>query len=398
MTHDPVTRAPRSALRAPRSDTQRLPAPSAEALAHSARVAALIRGEIERAGGWIGFDRYMDLALYAPGLGYYAAGARKFGDAVSGGDFVTAPEISPLFAQALALQVAQVFERSAPRILEFGAGSGVLARDLLRALAQRGVRVECYAIVELSAELRERQRAALAGHAVQWLAAPPKDFDGVILANEVLDVMPVQLFVKRTGAVQERGVAVSEDRLVFAEAPAGRDLTAAVAALEVEVGALPDGYGSEIGLIARAWTASLAGWLERGAALLIDYGFPAREYYHPQRLMGTLMCHYRHHAHADPLWLPGLNDLTAHVDFSAVAGAAHAAGLEVLGYTSQARFLLNCGLLDVLETGPSHARANEAHRLISEAEMGELFKVLAVGRGIGAPLAGFARGDRAHTL
>jgi SAM-dependent MidA family methyltransferase len=385
-----------SAIRNPQSS---LPAPSAEALAHSARVAEHIRGAIERAGGWIGFDRYMELALYAPGLGYYAAGARKFGDAASGGDFVTAPEISPLFAQALANQVAQGFEHCAPQVLEFGAGSGRLARDLLDALARLGVRDVRYAIVELSADLRERQRIALAGRDVEWFAAPPAQFDGVVLANEVLDVMPVQLFVKRDGLVHERGVTVADDdRLVFAEAPAGRDLATAVAAIESEVGALPDGYGSEVGLIARAWAASLADWLARGVALLIDYGFPRREYYHPQRLMGTLMCHYRHHAHADPLWLPGLNDITAHVDFSALADAAQAAGLSVLGYTSQAHFLLNCGLAELLQANPTHARANEAHRLISEAEMGELVKVLAFGRGVDARLAGFARGDRTHRL
>jgi SAM-dependent MidA family methyltransferase len=210
--------------------------------------------------------------------------------------------------------------------------------------------------------------------------------------------MPVQLFVKRDGLVLERGVAFSDDRLVLADAPTGRDLDTAVRSIEAEVGALADDYGSEVGLIARAWIASLAGWLARGVALLIDYGFPRREYYHPQRLMGTLMCHYRQHAHADPLWLPGLNDITAHVDFTAVADAAHAAGLDVAGYTSQAHFLLNCGMTELLKADHTHARASEAHRLLSEAEMGELFKVMALGRGIDVPLIGFARGDRTHTL
>jgi SAM-dependent MidA family methyltransferase len=376
----------------------RLPGPSPDALAHSMRLTALIRAEIERAGGWIGFDRYMELTLYAPGLGYYAAGARKFGDAASGGDFVTAPEISPLFAQALAAQLEQVVKHSAAQVLEFGAGSGVLARDLLDALAQRGVRDLHYAIVELSPDLQQRQRETLAGRDVVWLAAPPADFDGAIVANEVLDVMPVQLFVKRDGIVHERGVALNGEGPVFAEAPAGRDLATAVAAIEQEVGVLPAGYGSEVGLVARAWTASLADWLRRGVLLAIDYGFPRLEYYHPQRLMGTLMCHYRQHAHADPLWLPGLNDITAHVDFSAIADAAHAAGCNVLGYTSQAHFLINCGLIDVLKANHTHRLANEAHRLLSEAEMGELFKVLAIGKDVDAPLLGFARGDRTHTL
>lgn len=376
----------------------RLPQPSPEALAASGRLASRIRAQIEAAGGWIPFDRYMEAVLYAPGLGYYAAGARKFGDARSGGDFVTAPEISPLFAQALAAQIAQVFSCCAPRILEFGAGSGALARDLLDALDARGAAAGRYAIVELSPDLRERQARLLAGRPVEWLDAPPADFEGVVVANEVLDVMPVRLFVKRGDAVFERGVAVREGSFVFAERPDDAHLAPAVAAIEREVGALPDGYASEIGFVAQAWTRTIARQLARGVLLAIDYGFPRREYYHPQRLMGTIMCHYRHHAHADPFWLPGLNDLTAHVDFTGIADAAHEAGLEVLGYTSQAHFLLNCGLLDRLQTDHTHARTNEAHRLISEAEMGELFKVLAVGRGIDVPLLGFVRGDRVHTL
>jgi SAM-dependent MidA family methyltransferase len=363
---------------------------------------------IDAAGGWIGFDRYMQLALYAPGLGYYTAGARKFGDAAAGGDFVTAPEISPLFADALAAQVAQVFEHTPPRLLEFGAGSGALARDLLAALAARGVAVDSYAIVEVSADLRDRQRARLA-HApmVHWLDAPPADFEGVIIANEVLDVMPVQLFVREGAAVRERGVAWRQEReggrFVFEDRPAGAALAEGVAQIEAELGRLPAGYCSELGCIARAWSASLAAVLQRGVALLIDYGFPRREYYHPQRLMGTIMCHYRHHAHADPFWLPGLTDITAHVDFTAVADAAHAAGLDVLGYTTQAHFLLNCGLLRAVQAQDGvarHAAAAAAQRLVSEAEMGELFKVLAVGRGtdLPAPLLGFVAGDRLHTL
>jgi SAM-dependent MidA family methyltransferase len=385
-----------------------MPAPSAPAAAHSARLVQHIAQAIAAAGGWIGFDRYMQLALYAPGLGYYTAGARKFGDAAAGGDFVTAPEISPIFADALAAQVAQVFEHTPPCVLEFGAGSGALARDLLTALAERGVEVERYAIVEVSADLRDRQRARLAhAPAVQWLDAPPEDFEGVIIANEVLDVMPVQLFVRDGTAVRERGVAWRQERdggrFVFEDRPADPALAEGVVQIEAEVGRLPDGYCSELGLVARAWSASLAGVLTRGVALLIDYGFPRREYYHPQRLMGTIMCHYRHHAHADPFWLPGLTDITAHVDFTAVADAAHAAGVDVLGYTTQAHFLLNCGLLDAVQVQDGvarHAAAAAAQRLVSEAEMGELFKVLALGRGIDlpAPLLGFAAGDRLHIL
>jgi SAM-dependent MidA family methyltransferase len=220
----------------------------------------------------------------------------------------------------------------------------------------------------------------------------------VAIANEVLDVMPVRLFAKRGGRVHERGVAWGDDGFAFVEAPADDELAAAVRAIEAEVGELPDDYGSEFGAIASAWMRSVGTWLARGVLLAIDYGFPRREYYHPQRLMGTLMCHYRQHAHADPLWLPGLNDITAHVDFTAVAEAAQQAGLDVLGYTSQASFLLNCGLLDRLSEKHSTVAANQAQRLLSEAEMGELFKVLAVGRGIDQPLLGFARGDRLHRL
>jgi SAM-dependent MidA family methyltransferase len=375
-----------------------LPAPSAAQRAHSDRLRALIASDIRKHDGWIPFDQYMRLVLYAPGLGYYSAGATKLGDTAAGGDFVTAPEISPLFAQALAAQVAQVFEHTPARIVEFGAGSGRLAADLLAALRARGARCDRYEIVEVSADLRERQERRLAGAPVEWLAAAPAEFEGVMLANEVLDVMPVRLFARRGPGVVERGVGLQDDSCVLVERPAPPDLLAAVTEIEREVGVLHEGYASEIGFEARAWTTSVGDWLKQGVVLAIDYGFPRREYYHPQRLMGTIMCHYRHHAHADPFWLPGLNDLTAHVDFSAMAEAAHASGLEVYGYTSQAHFLLNCGLIERL--GESHAPASSAaaHRLLSEAEMGELFKVLAIGRGVEVPLLGFARGDRLHRL
>lgn len=376
-----------------------LPPPDPLAAAHSALLVQRIADEIAVAGGWLRFDRYMALALYAPGLGYYAAGAHKLGDAASGGDFVTAPEISSLFGAALAAQAEQVLAESGPHIVEFGAGSGALADDLLDALAARGVTVRSYLIVEVSADLRERQRRRLQRHPqVRWLDAPPAAFEGLVIANEVLDVMPVRLFVRAPDGVRERGVVLGAAGLAFEDRPADPALTATVAALEHEVGAFAPGYGSEVCEQAPAWTAHLAQWLRRGAALLIDYGFPRREYYHPQRLMGTLMCHYRHHSHAEPLWLPGLNDITAHVDFTAVAEAAHGAGLDVLGYTSQAHFLMNCGILGLLQQQHTPRRAGEVQRLVSEAEMGELFKVLAVGRGINAPLLGFVRGDRRDRL
>ena len=382
-----------------------LPVPSPDAAAHSERLRAHIAHEIATAGGWIGFDRYMDLALYAPGLGYYTAGARKFGDALAGGDFVTAPEISPLFGQALAAQVAEILAQVTPgrpgRILEFGAGTGRLAHDVLGTLARANVPVERYEIVEVSADLRERQHALLAGWPMMWHETLPTGFEGVIIANEVLDVMPVRLFVKRPGGFAERGVTIDGEVFRFDDRAADEVLRKAAAEIETEgaEGApLVEGYASEIGFVARAWTAQLASVLARGVALLIDYGFPRREYYHPQRLMGTIMCHYRHRAHADPFWLPGLNDITAHVDWTAIAQAAHETGLELLGYTAQSRFLLNCGLLELLAQDLTPARSAAVQRLISEAEMGELFKVLAIGRGVATPLRGFARGDRLHTL
>ena len=375
-----------------------LPSPSAAAIEHSKRVAAFVAQHIERAGGWIAFDRYMEMVLYAPGLGYYVAGARKFGDSAAGGDFVTAPEISPLFAQALAAQLEQLFEQVPPRIVEFGPGSGVLAADLIAALGNRGVTLEGYSIVEVSSDLVDRQRQRLQGFEVEWLTAPSLNFDGVMLANEVLDVMPVRLFVQRGGVTFERGVVITNEGFAFEERSASDDLASAVAAIEAEHGDLPDGYASEISLLAQSWMRSSADWLAREALLVIDYGFPQREYYHSQRLMGTMMCHFRHRAHSDPLWMPGLNDVTAHVDFSAMAAAAHGAGLDVLGYTSQAHFLLNCDVLNKLQSSHSSQHAGALHRLISEAEMGELVKVLLVGRGLEGPLRGFAHGDRLHSL
>jgi len=376
-----------------------MPLPSAAAIEHSERVAMHISGEIERAGGWIPFDRYMQLALYTPQLGYYAAGARKFGDFASGGDFVTAPEISPLFAQALAHQVAQLFEQVPARIVEFGAGSGVLARDLMTELERQNVALESYSIVEVSPDLIGRQQARLQGLSVNWIGAPPNAFEGVMLANEVLDVMPTKLFVKRGGVTVERGVVNrSGSGFAFEDRPAGDELSVAVAWIEAEHGGLPEGYASEVNLTAEGWMRSSGQWLARGALLVIDYGFPQREYYHPQRLMGTLMCHFRHHAHSDPLWMTGLNDITAHVDFSAMAAAAHASGLDVLGYTSQAHFLLNCGVLDQLQTHHTARNSAALHRLVSEAEMGELVKVLMVGRELRGPMIGFSRGDRLHSL
>lgn len=384
-----------------------LPQPDAHALAHSQRLQRLIAGEIAANGGWISFARFMDLALHAPGLGYYAAGARKFG---ADGDFITAPELTPAFAQTLATQVIQIMRASAPQVLEVGAGSGRLALDLLRELEARDALPERYGILELSADLRERQRQTVAAHAphllprITWLDGLPATFSGIVLANELLDAMPVHLVRWRADGIDERGVTLAADgRFVWQDRPAAGALQAHAQRLAGEVSP-PAGYLSEIGPAAAAWTASWADILVCGALLLFDYGFPRREYYHPQRSEGTLMCHYRHHAHSDPFFLPGLQDITAHVDFTAIAEAGTEAGLDFLGYTTQATFLLNCGLTGILaRTPPDEPRAylpltNAVNTLISPAEMGELFKVIALGRGIAEPLIGFVNGDRSAAL
>jgi SAM-dependent MidA family methyltransferase len=376
--------------------------PDSAALGASHALSARIRAEIAARGGWMPFDEYMRLALYTPGLGYYTGGAEKFGAA---GDFVTAPSLGPLFAQTLARQVAELLGHSAPEILEFGAGGGELAGELLAELDRLGCPVTRYAILEPGPELRERQRAAIerlspgsAGRVV-WLDRLPARFRGLMIANEVVDALPVQAVSWRSEGVFERGVSVEGDEFAWAERPASDEVLAAARTLPI---APP--YASEIALAARGWIASVADCLEQGALLAIDYGFPEREYYHPQRSTGTLMCHYRHYAHTDPFLYPGLQDITAHVDFGALAHASRDAGLDLLGYASQSTFLVNCGITDVLErTDAADVRryaplAASAHKLLSPAEMGELFKVLCVGRGIPTGLLGFARGDRSHTL
>ena len=395
-------------------DSSALPQPSADALDASHRLVALIQAEVEAAGGWIGFDRYMQLALYQPGLGYYSGGSRKFG---ADGDFVTAPETSPLFGACLATQCAQWFESVPASVVEFGAGSGTMAAHLLNELQRLQVHPLGYDIIELSGELRERQRQTISMLApaslarVRWLDRMPESLSGVVLGNELLDAMPVRLFQIREGEIFERGVALAADpggpsTFCFQDRPAGRDFAALVAASLSRAGwpaqpAWPQRYGSELGQTAGAWVASVSQRLRNGVLLLLDYGFPAAEYYHPQRSQGTLMCHYRHRSHADPFFVPGLQDISAHVDFSAVADAAAAGGAELLGYTSQAHFLLNCGLLDKLAALPQtrgldQARQSQAvQTLVSEAEMGELFKVLALGRVDAGASTGAAGGSRA---
>ena len=341
-----------------------------------------IRAEIAGAGGWISFARYMELALHAPGLGYYSRGARQFG---AEGDFVTAPELGTLFGRTLARQLKEL---EGP-ILELGAGSGALAETLLKELDRE------YFILETSGALRERQAQRL-GDRVRFLERLPERFRGVVIANEVADALPVHAVAWRANGVMERGVSAD---LNWEERPATGEVLKESNAIDV-----PVPYESELGLAARGWMRSLAASLAQGVIFVIDYGFPRHEYYHPQRSMGTLMCHTRHRAHGDPFLRPGEQDMTAHVDFSALAAAACEGGLNVLGYATQAQFLVNCGITEVLaqanlDNALHYAPiAAEAQQLLSPAEMGELFKVLAVGRGVQSPLLGFSRGERSHSL
>ena len=377
--------------------------------AHAERVAAHIRDFIGTHGGAIGFDTYMRLALYAPGLGYYSAGATKFGDA---GDFITAPEVSSLFSRCLARQVSEVLEvTGGGDVLELGAGLGTMAADVLVELAALERLPERYRILEVSADLAERQRARIArlppeiSARVEWLDRwPAQAMRGVVLANEVLDAMPVARFVLRPGAGTQRvralGVAVEGGNFTWREIDAAPELEQAVrSVLGTLPGALPDGYVSEVCLSFQPWIASLAGQLEEGVALLIDYGLPRAHLYHPERNTGTLRCHFRHRAHEDPFVNVGLQDITAWVDFTRVAEAADGAGLEVLGFATQAAFLIGAGMESLLTTEmtaagddtPRRARlAGEARRLMLPGEMGEIFKVIALGRGYHEPLSGFS--------
>ncbi|MGF6965492.1 SAM-dependent MidA family methyltransferase [Paraburkholderia sp. WC7.3g] len=390
-----------------------LPAPGPSALAQSDALVAEIRKQLDTADGWLPFDRYMERALYAPGLGYYSGGARKFGlRADDGSDFVTAPELSPLFAATLARPVAEALQASGTRnVMEFGAGTGKLAAGLLNALDTLGAEFDSYSIVDLSGELRERQRETIAAAApalvgkVRWLDALPERFEGVVIGNEVLDAMPVRLFAQRGGVWHERGVVWRDGALAFDDRPAA---AAADLALLTEIDATRDhagdDYVTETHEAARAFTRTICTMLARGAILLIDYGFPRHEYYHGQRAQGTLMCHYRHRAHGDPFLYPGLQDITAHVEFTGIAEAGVETGADLLGFTSQARFLLNAGVTEALgEIDPADpARflpaANAVQKLLSEAEMGELFKVIAFSRGLDDTLRAFSSGDRSHTL
>jgi SAM-dependent MidA family methyltransferase len=376
--------------------TRDLPEPDAVSLQHSARVAAHIKECIREADGWIPFSKYMELAMFAPGLGYYSAGAAKIGAA---GDFTTAPEMSTLFGATLAKQVAQVLKATGGDVLEFGAGSGKLARDLIIALGKSGCEPRQYLILEPSPDLRERQRSILQKEIpdwtsrVKWIDQLPENFTGVMVANEVLDAMPIDLVSWQVDATYERGVAIANNEFNYED----RKLEPGSLLNHAQAIRVAPGYVSEIHRAGAAFIRSLGDSLKHGVALLIDYGFFDHEYYHADRHTGTLMCHYRHRAHTDPFFLPGAQDITAHVNFTAMMDAAQSVGLDVEGFTTQAKFLIHCGITDQLgEIDPANAAqylplANQVQRLLSPAEMGELFKVLAVGRGIDFPLLGFTR-------
>lgn len=431
-----------------------LPVPGDDALAASRALQQLISEDIRAQAGWISFARYMELALYAPDLGYYSGGAAKLG---KDGDFTTAPEMSPLFGATLAQLAGALFAQTSANVMEFGAGTGRLAFDFLSECQVSGIAIERYFIVELSGELRARQEDLLKNFPqVQWLQQMPVSFSGVVLGNEVLDAMPVQLVCKTEQGWREVGVSLADERntsapdtlalhasatetaastvasFVWSERDCDAVLMAQLQAQIPDHAELPLGYLTELHAVSSGFMRSLAAMLTAGeknsqdsqgslanavnaaeeelvppgsaaVAILLDYGFPAHEYYLEQRAQGTLMCHYRHHSHPDPFYLPGLQDITAHVDFTAMALAAQAGGLEVLAYLSQAGFLLEAGIAQLLMRTPADdpmqylPQANALQKLISPAEMGELFKVLIVGCGVELD-SQLLRHDRSHRL
>ncbi|MEJ2610853.1 MAG: SAM-dependent methyltransferase [Candidatus Thiodiazotropha sp.] len=386
-----------------------LPLPDAKARAVSERLTRHIARMIDQAGGMIPFDLFMDKALYAPGLGYYVAGSRKFGEH---GDFITSPEVSPLFAQCLARQIAPVLSAlQGGDILEFGAGSGLLAADSLTELASLGQLPQRYLILEISPELRARQKATLkvrVPHLIErvvWLDQMPKDFAGCVVANELLDAFPVSRFRIMDQMVQECFVSLEENEFKERfEKPVTHGLEATVMNLQKELGPFSEGYVSEINLRQAAWLKSLAQSMRQGVVLLIDYGYSGAEYYHPQRNQGTLMCHYHHRAHGDPFCWIGLQDITSQVDFTAAAREALTAGFRLGGYTTQAHFLLANGLDAILaESNPTDLTRHMAlvqgvKRLTLPSEMGERFKVLGLLKGLQINLQGFMLRDFCERL
>lgn len=386
-----------------------LPEPSVEEIEHSRAVAEHIRAQIQQAGGWISFERFMQLALYAPGLGYYSAGSTKLG---AGGDFVTAPELSDLFSRCVARQCAQVLPlMGGGEILELGAGTGRMAAAILETLQSMDALPARYSILEVSADLRERQQARIAKlpaslqQRVVWLdRLPGKAMQGVVLANEVLDALPCHRFVVRADGIRALGVSIGPNgQFIEQEREAEPELVAAYERVLNDLREpLPEGYRSELCLHVEPWIASLAQCMQRGVALFFDYGLPRAHYYHPQRMEGTLRCHFKHHVHDDPLILPGIQDITAWVDFTRVAEGALAAKCDVLGFATQAAFLLGSGIAsfaaDVDDPVQRARFASEARQLLLPGEMGEAFKVMAIGRDFDAPLSGFVHQDLRDSL
>ena len=388
-----------------------LPVPPQPAREHSDALAGLIRERIHEGGGRISFERFMEMALYEPGLGYYSAGATRFGEA---GDFITAPHVSPLFSRCLARQCRQVLAAlSGGDILELGAGSGLMAQDLLLELEALDSLPERYLILETGADLRWRQQELFSSRIphllprITWLETlPERPLSGVIIANEVVDALPVKRLALHEGEVRELCVGHDGDGFIWIEAPCGDDrLTTAWERIAADLPApLPGPYRTEVNLRAAAWMRSIGGILKQGVMLLIDYGYPRHEYYHPQRDRGTLLCHYRHHSHEDPFFYPGLQDITASVDFSALALAAPENELRLAGYTSQAHFLIGCGLAELAASAqngsghPDPAVSGQVKRLTLPGEMGERFKAIAFTRNFTEPLMGFQFIDQQDKL
>lgn len=383
-----------------------LPIPDATAIAHSKALTDFIRQDIIKSGGSITFARFMEKVLYEPGLGYYSAGAHKLG---KGGDFVTAPEISPLFAQCVARQIQEVLIKlGTGDILEIGAGSGTFAKDLLRELKILGNLPENYYILEISADLRERQKKLLKQHCpeflkhVIWLDSLPEEFVGVIFANEVMDAMPVNCFEISRG-ITERSVTWQSNQFSWILTQPSSELVERVQLIQ---DILPEGYQSEANLMLPTWIQSLGNSLKKGLILLLDYGYGRNEYYHPQRTHGTLKCFYQQHHHNNPFVYIGLQDITAHVDFTTVAESAitgNLKGLSVKGFTTQAGFLLACGLLEIAEknqvdTVTQYHQAQAIKTLTLPSEMGELIKAIALTKGLDTPLLGFSLQDRRRDL
>ncbi|UOF93605.1 MAG: SAM-dependent methyltransferase [Bordetella sp.] len=371
---------------------------------HCQKMISHLRNEIKNSGGYLSFDSWMDQALYAPNLGYYSSQYLKNNSDLCCSDFVTSPEITPLFSQVLAVQVAQILKQcSSKNILELGAGSGILAKNLLQELEKMDIEVK-YNIIEVSKEIQlfQKNRLLPLGKHINWLKKFPKEFEGCIIGNEFLDAIPVSLFRwSNHGTVLERGVGLDKnENFIWLDKQAPNFLSALVSERVPPI----SGYLSEINIQAEKWISTIAKSLNKGAVIIFDYGFPRHEYYHPQRNFGTLMCHFQHHTYSNPLLMPGIQDITSHIDFTSIAEAGIKSNLDIIGYTSQARFLINIGLLDRINNLEQYDKTHyfnmisSIQKLVLESEMGELFKVLVLGRGIENPLLGFSYGNRIKTL